>query len=254
MHWKSALGAGLVGLAALLMPWSAHCEHLVVYGDETYAPVIYTDQGKPAGILPAIFARLSKDTGDTYELVLVPWKRALMESEHARGGITNISRNKAREAFYDFSLPMYDDDIQLVVLKGKEFDYRELKDLKGKTVGGAAGASYGDEVDKAIAEGGITVDRDPGQLSRMRKLLAGRMDVAIVGNGMVGLELLLGSDPELAANRSKFVVLPHPLVRDPLHLAFAKTMEKKPALERFNKALTVFKKSAEYRKLLSQSH
>lgn len=248
---QSTFGIFLAGIVMTAMPSGALADKLVVYGDEAYAPVIYLDNGKPAGILPAIFSRLSKDTGDTYELILVPWRRALVESETNRGGITNISRNKSREIYYDFSLPIYDDDIQLVVLKGKEFRYRELIDLKGKTVGGAYGASYGDDVDRAIAVGVITVERDPGQLSRMRKLLSGRVDVAIVGNGVAGFETLIASAPDLLASRSQFVVLPQPLLRDSLHLAFSKTMNMKPALERFNKALVALKNSPEYQKLVT---
>lgn len=233
---------------------AANAEKLVIYGDESYAPVIYADQGGPAGILPAIFKRISKDTGDTYELTLVPWKRALSESMRGRGGITNISRNTERDKLYDFSVPIYDDDIQLVVLKGKEFAFAELKDLKGKTIGGAQGASYGDEVDKAIADGIIVMDRDPHQLPRLKKLLLGRIDVAIVGNGFAGFEQLIASDPELAANRSKFVVLPRALVRDPLHLAFVKSMSMSPALKRFDKAMEALKKTAEYRRIVGQSN
>ena len=238
-------------LLLALTAGKALAENLVVFGDDGYAPVIYVHEGKAAGVLPAIFARLAKDTGDTYELVLMPWKRALEESMAGRGGITNISLTQERARLYDFSEPIYHDDIQLVVLQGREFLFTELKDLKNKLVGGGAGASYGNEVDQAIAAGVFSVQRDPGQISRMRKLLAGRVDVAIVGNGSAGLEHILKSDPQLAAKRTLFVALPKPLVRDPLYLAFAKSMEKKAAIERFNKALLALKKTAEYRQLIS---
>ena len=43
--------------------WAAvcatHAETLVVLGDDAYSPVVYTDQGKPAGILPTILTRIS---------------------------------------------------------------------------------------------------------------------------------------------------------------------------------------------------
>jgi polar amino acid transport system substrate-binding protein len=230
---------------------TACADDVVVYGDNAYAPVSYLDGGKPAGIFPVIFNRLSKDTGDHYEFVLWPWKRALRESLRGTGGITNFSWTEERDKLYDFSEPIYFDDIQLVVLKGKEFPFYEIKDLKGKVAGGAAGASYGEEVDKAIADGIFSVDRDDNQGFRMRKLLAGRIDVAIIGNGTAGFELLLSLDPELKAMRSKFVVLPHPLTHDPLYLAFAKTMHMKPTLERFNHALAAFKKTAEYQRMIN---
>jgi polar amino acid transport system substrate-binding protein len=87
----------------------------------------------------------------------------------------------------------------------------------------------------------------------MKKLLAGRVDVVIIGNGSSGLDRLIFSDPMLEANRDKFVVLPRPLVVDPLYLAFAKTMNMKPALQRFNKAITALRKSDEFQRVLRSS-
>jgi ABC-type amino acid transport substrate-binding protein len=234
------------------MTQSASAENLVIYGDNSYPPIIYLDHDQTAGILPAIFARLERDTGDTYELRLLPWKRALKNAQNSNGGITNISRNKAREKFYDFSQPIYDDDISLVVLKGHEFDFNSLKDLQGKKLGGLSGASYGEDVDQAISNGELDVERENGEQSRLLKLLAGRIDVAIIGNGIAGLEATLASDPRLAANRSQFVLLPKPLVRDPLYLAFSKAMNVQPALERFNKALVALKHTDEYQQLIGK--
>jgi polar amino acid transport system substrate-binding protein len=229
---------------------TAFAEKVVVYGDDANAPVMYLDQGKAKGILPDIFARLSKDTGDTYELILVPWKRALQESMRGKGGIANFSYTKERADLYDFSEPIYIDDLKLVVLKNHEFTFNKIEHLKGKTVGGAAGASFGEEIDKAINDGTIVIDRDPHQLSRMLKLLRGRIEVAIIGGA--AFDLLLVSNPELAANKSKFIALPNPLANDSLHLAFIKSMNMKPILARFNKALIDFKKSKEYKKIILQ--
>jgi ABC-type amino acid transport substrate-binding protein len=236
--------------ACVLFCMNANAENLVIYGDNSYPPIIYLDHDQTAGILPAIFARLEKDTGDTYELRLLPWKRALKNAQNSYGGITNISRNKAREKLYDFSQPIYDDDISLVVLKGHEFDFKSLKDLQGKKLGGLSGASYGEDVDQAISNGELDVERENGEQSRLLKLLAGRIDVAIIGNGIAGLEVILASDPRLKASRSQFVLLPKPLVRDPLYLAFSKAMNMKPALERFNKALLALKHTDEYQQLI----
>lgn len=241
----------LACLAFACLSNTARADNVVVFGDNAYAPVSYLNGGKPAGIFPVIFDRLSRDTGDHYEFVLLPWKRALSESLRGSGGITNFSWTEERDKLYDFSQPIYFDDIQLVVLKGKEFAFAEPKDLKGKTAGGAAGASYGEEVDRAIADGSISVDRDDNQRFRMRKLLAGRIDVAIIGNGTAGFEQLLASDPELKAMRSRFVMLPHPLAHDPLYLAFAKAMHMKPTLERFNHALSALKRTAEYQQIIN---
>jgi polar amino acid transport system substrate-binding protein len=239
-----------VGLLAL---WAAlgasQAETLVVMGDHAYAPVIYFQNGKPAGLLPAILARASALTGDHYDLRLFPWKRAYELAARGEGGVVGVSFNQERAKSFDFSRPLYDDDIQIVTLKGKTFPYSSLEDLKGKTIGGVNGASYGDDIDKAIANGLFVVDRDVGQAGRLRKLLAGRLDAAFIGNGSAGFDEIVSSEEELRNNRAQFVVLPTPLTRDPLHLAFPKSMNKREALNRFNAALEKLKQSGELKKL-----
>lgn len=242
-------------LALFLIGWGALCpvraETLVVLGDDAYAPVVYAQEGKSAGILVRILQMASPLTGDTYEIRLSPWKRAYELASRGEGGVVGISFTQERAKLFDFSKPVYDDDIQIVTLKERTFPYARLDDLKGKVVGGVNGASYGDEVDKAIAAGLFVVDRDVGQAGRLRKLLAGRLDAALVGNGNAGFEGAVNSVPELKANRARFVILPTPLTRDALHLAFAKSMHRRAALDRFDAAIDKLRKSGELRKAMA---
>lgn len=198
-----------------------------------------------------MFARIETLTGDKYDLRLTPWKRAYELALRGEGGITNISFNEERQRIFDFSRPIYDDDIQIVTLRERTFPYATLSDLKGKVIGGLNGAAYGAEVDKAIAAGLFTMERDISQVGRLRKLLAGRQDAAFVGNGHVGFKLIIDSNEELKAQREKFVVLPVPLARDPLHLAFAKSMNKRAVLDRFDAALEIIRKSGELKNIIA---
>lgn len=214
-----------------------HCETLVVFSDENYPPIVYIQDGKPAGKFVEILRRASQITGDRYDLQLFPWKRAYEQARQGLGAVIGVSLNAERSEIFDFSDPLYNDDLQIVVLKDRPFKFTQLVDLKGKTLGGVLGASYGDMIDKAIEQGLFFVDRDLSQVNRLKMLLAQRIDGAIIGNGMEGFEAILQSDPELYAQRTKLTVLKTPLARDPLYLAIAKSMNKKPVIERFNKAL-----------------
>jgi len=238
---------------SLLALWTAlgasDAETLVVLGDHAYAPVLYSQNEKPAGLLPTILERASALTGDHYDLRLSPWKRAYELAARGEGGVVGVSFNQERAKIFDFSKRIYDDDIHIITLKHKTFPYAKLEDLKGKTVGGINGASYGDEVDKAIASGLFVVDRDVGQAGRLRKLLAGRLDAAFIGNGLAGFDSVVSSEEELRNSRAQFVVLPTPLTRDPLHLAFPKSMNKRDALNRFDAALEKMRQSGELKKL-----
>lgn len=220
-------------------------ETLVVFGDDSYFPVVHLKNGKPAGVLPAVLTRVEALTGDTYEVRLSPWKRAYELAVRAEGGVLGVSFNQERAKTFDFSKPIFDDDIQIVTLKSHIFTFNKLEDLKGKVIGGVLGASYGEEVDHAIADGLFTVERDVGQSGRLRKLLAGRLDAALIGNGNAGFSGVVDSVAELRAHRNEFAILPKALAHDPLHLAFSKTMNKRAALARFDAALEKLKKSGQ---------
>ena len=229
----------LVALALPIMAGTpAYAETLLVYGDDSYPPILYSGaDGQPTGVLADILRKVSERTGDTYELQLFPWKRAYERARTGHAAIVGISRNSERLAQFDFSDPLYFDDIQIVVKKGQEFPFGQLSDLKGKTVGGVLGASYGEVVDAAIRDGLFKVDQDVGQRGRLHKVLLGRVNAALIGNGTEGFDMVLRSDPELQARRGDFLILGTPLTRDLLHLAAAKSMNKKALIERFNQAL-----------------
>jgi ABC-type amino acid transport substrate-binding protein len=229
----------LLGALALT---SAFAERLIVYGDEAYAPLISVHEGAPSGLLVDILRAAALRTGDEYELRLVPWKRAYESALSGLGAIVGISWTKERAQLFDYSEALYSDDIQVVMLRGKEFPFVGVESLRGRTLGGELGASYGQAVDQALAEDVFRVDRDTSVVSRLRKLLAGRLDAALVGNGIGGLNAVLASDRELESQRAKLVVSPRPLVDDLLYLAFPKVASHPQALARLNAALAELRK------------
>lgn len=228
----------------------AHAEELLIYGDENYRPVIYlNDQGQPVGLLADVVKNYQAVSAEQVSLRLYPWKRAYANAEKATGGVIGLSKTAARLQLFDYSAPIYDDNINIVVLKGREFPFSTLSDLSGRKIGVQLGASYGSEVDAAIEDGTIMVEADVNHFSRMKKLLYGRIDAAFIGNGRFGLQVLLASDPQLAEHQDEFVILEQPLIHDQLYLGFAKSMHQQEFLERFNKVLRVYQTQ---QKLLGQ--
>lgn len=231
---RQAMRLAVATAASGLDRLSAAPASVTVFGDDNYAPVIHREQGRPVGFLIEVLRRVEAEGLASFDVQLAPWKRAYVMAERGEGGLIGVSRNLEREAVFDFSRPVYADDIRIVVLKGQEFEFRDLNDLRGKRLGGVTGASYGERVDAAIQRGVVTVERDIGQTGRLRKLLAGRLDAALIGNGERGFAWVLASHPDLAQNRGRFVLLPVPLTQDPLHLAFAKRMGMSGFIERFD--------------------
>jgi len=117
-------------------------------------------------------------------------------------------------------------------------------------LGGNVGASYGTEVDAAIAAGLFTVDRDANQANRLRKVLARRMDGALIGNGEVGLLAVLHSDSELWAARDQLTTLERPLTRDPLFVAFPLSLKQHDLLEKLNAAFQRLRASGALARLI----
>lgn len=234
-------------LFAMCLAWclAAQAESLVVYGGDAYAPSTYLANGKPAGTLVDILKQVSHKTGDTYVVRLYPWKRAYENALRGDGAIVGLSMTPERQALFDFSEPLYYNALQLVVAKGHEFAFSKLEDLKGRTVGGGAGVSYGPEVDQALASAVFALERDSDATARLQRVLSGQLQVAIIGHGMPGLEHVVQGHPRLMGRRAELSVLPKPLVRDPLYLAAAKSMQKKEVLARFNKALQELERSGQ---------
>ncbi|MEH6627266.1 MAG: transporter substrate-binding domain-containing protein [Motiliproteus sp.] len=167
----------------------------------------------------------------------MPWKRVYSKGLIGQGAVLGLSKNQQRMALFDYSDELYVDEILLVTLKGKEFEFSSIQDLQGKVVGGNAGSSYGDTFEKGKEEVFQYVGDYRGASSRLKKLLKGRIDLALISPGRQGLEQAITADPELSAKRHLLVPLNNPLVRDANFLGFAKDMKAGPLLQRLNRDL-----------------
>lgn len=230
-------------LLSLMAPAHAQAQApVLVYGDDNYPPVVYQQGSETRGVLAEVLRFVARDIQVPIALELYPWKRAYSLAAQGKAGIIGVSWNEERAQQFDYSDPIYRDDINVVVMKGREFAFARPQDLAGKRVGGQIGASYGNEADLALARADVMLERDTDQRARLRKLRAGRIDCALIGNGAEGFRQLISSDLELQARADDFVVLPVPLARDTLFLAFAKSQHMQPFLVQFNASLKNWQK------------
>ncbi len=232
----------LVGLMSLLICVAGASAQVRIYGDENYPPVVYRQGTESQGVLADVLRFVERDAHLPIRLELYPWKRAYTLAAQGDAGIIGVSLTRDRAQVFDFSDPIYRDDVSVVVMKGREFAFKSAKDLAGKIVGGQIGASYGSEADTELARAGVVLERDTDQKARLRKLRAGRIDCALIGNGLEGFSALIASDPDLQARADEFLILPVPLARDTLYLAFAKSMNMQAFLTQFNASLKNWQK------------
>jgi len=226
----------LMALTALIPVRAQAGETIVIFGNDAKPPKSWMEEGRPRGILVDMLHEIETRTDLTFDIRLMPWKRAYMNALEDRGGIFGLSKNRERRTLFDFSEVMYVDEMRLVVLKGQEFPFRSVEDLKGKILGVTRGASYGDEFDRAKNRIFIPSE-DSGAVRRLRMLLAGRIDAALMGPGPDSVRFTVIRDKTLMENRELFIILDPPFVRDDNYIGFTRFMRQSETLEKINAAL-----------------
>ncbi|MEJ2795892.1 transporter substrate-binding domain-containing protein [Iodobacter sp. LRB] len=230
-------------LGVCLCVWFFCCsalwaEEVTIFASDDYRPVTFrNDQGQEDGIGYTVLKHYEQLSGNKVILDMASWKRSYLLAEKGKGGIIGLSKTKARLEIFDYSEPFYESIVGLVVKKGKEFPFNSVADLKGKIISVTNTASYGEEFDHALAAKLFQVDVNYTSDVRLKKLLYDRVDCAVVNNAENSLDSMLKKDPELLSKRDQFVYLSKPLVRDPIHLAFHKSMKMQAFLTEFNRAI-----------------
>jgi polar amino acid transport system substrate-binding protein len=227
-------------LLAALLAATAYAEHrppeVTIYGDDNYPPVLSLDaRGRPGGVLSIVLDHYQKKSGHRVYVHLVPWVQAYQHASNGQGGLIGLSKTPARMAIFDFSVPIYEDVINVVTRRNNSFPYRTLSDLNGKLIGVQLGASYGTEVDAAITGARFKTETSTTAQDRLKRLLLGKLDAVFIGNGALGLQRALLSDPYLAQHQAEFIALPTPLVRDRLYLGFRKDLHQQATLQTFDR-------------------
>lgn len=209
---------------------------LKIVGNENKAPKISLINGEPRGTLVEILHYLESKSDFEFEIKLYPWKRAYETAKVGGAGIIGLSMTKERLEIFDYSEPIYHDEVVLVVIEGREFDFKTIEDLRGKTVGGTRGASYGDEYDYGV-KNIFSLDTAGTYQQKLLKLLNGHLDAVVISPGRYALNIIVAEDPRLVAAKHKFIILPKPLVRDPNYIGFAKSMKNKKCIAELNQLI-----------------
>ena len=223
----------------------------MILGNDSKRPKYYLNNGQPEGILVDIMRYFQTESEHALDIRLMPWRRAYQHALNGEGGIIGLSKNRERLALFDYSDVVYYDDILLVVSIGNEFPFESVEDLKGKTIGVERGASYGDEFEKG-RHTIFRIDEDNDVVLRLKKLLGGRFDAALIGPGVAGVHAAIRSDPQLLERKDEFRILPKPFCRDPNYLGFAKRMQMGAFLKAFNERLKKGKETGAIQKIIER--
>ena len=107
--------------------------------------------GRPRGILIDILKYADQELReDSFRVELYPWARAYRYASGGIGGIVGLSWTQERAALFDYSDPVYVDDVVIVVHKGKEFSFKDMTGQEIEDQLNAIFSKIGDDMAGAI--------------------------------------------------------------------------------------------------------
>jgi len=211
-------------------------EVITIFGNEYKPPKIWsTKDGIHKGILIEVMREVEKELDVKFQFKTFPWARTYKMARNAKGGITGISFTDERNKTFDFNnIPLFNDTMVFITKKGSEFKFETIKDLKNKKIGYCRGCSFGKRFEEA-KNYFIPIETDDSREQRLAMVLDGKIDAAILGPGEYALRKICKDNKNL--KYEWFSILPKPLTVDPNYLAFAKELNRKELLDKFDTAL-----------------
>ncbi len=227
--------AGAIGLspAPAFAEDSAHVLHLASLEWLPYVgPGLAQD-----GLSGAVAAAVAKQFGYTTKIDYFPWTRAMQvgrEDESFSGYFpAYYTEERARQCH--FTAPMGHSSVGLAYLNDKPLKWRTVSDLIGMKIGVVAGYSNGAEFDALVKQGQLNIDASPGDTFNLKKLLANRVQAAVIDRSV--LRYLLLTDPDLTKQREKIAFHENILAELSLHICFKRTPIGLKLQQNFNAAL-----------------
>lgn len=188
-------------------------------------PYYYVENNRPHGFLLERAERILTMAGISYELIELPQARiqAIIAGNKERHISIGWFKNPERESISQFSLPIYRNKPQVVLVQAKrlkEFQalgtFAALSARKTYTAGALEGFSYGPYIDGFLASMGDRVDRAAvSPVRNLLKLAAGRFDFILVDQeetsallGLAGLstdDLAVVQFPDIPAGNLRYL-------------------------------------------------
>lgn len=143
---------------------------------------------------------LSKQ-GYKVEVSFLPWKRAV-ETAHrdqSYAGLLPIYPDDLTEGFFG-STVVFESPLGFAERTAQPLTWSTIDDLKGRKLGVVMGYTNTADFDAAVKDKRLTADEANDDLSNLRKLLAGRIDAAVID--FYVMDHLIDTTPDLRAQKS----------------------------------------------------
>lgn len=150
----------------------------------SFPPYAWQEEGELKGIDVDIVNELFRRAKLEKTIIAAPPRRAIayLENGSVDGGFSGIKSDDREKIAHYASFPIHVSVYKIFVKKGKEFRFKTLEDLYGKTIGKNKAFHINDEFDVADITGKIKVDDGAFTMEQnLEKLINDRFD-ALVGN------------------------------------------------------------------------
>jgi polar amino acid transport system substrate-binding protein len=194
-------------------------------------PPFYFDKGNPrTGIVRDIFAALAKETGDSFEFVRVPFKRALYKFDAGEVDIEPMAnpawrKNSIVPGLYSIPFAVSE---QIVLYNAKYYKTAVFpEELLGETIGTVSGYTY-PTFGPYFESGKLKAYALKDENKLVQMVLAGRLEQAIMNK-----DFALFAIKELGAEEQLVISKPC----DTVDIMIRFHPSKRKAVSKFNKAL-----------------
>ncbi len=164
------------------------------------------------------------------------WDRAFeLAQQGLRDGTAVWSSTPEREHDFYISAPVLRSGHFFYSLRERAFDWQQMDDLEGLQVGLTRSYNYGQALQKAARQGLIGTRTANNDLTNLRRLLRGQIDIFPINPVVADSLLQTHFTPE---ERERLVQHPKPIRQYTLHLLLSrKVLGNQRTLERFNNGL-----------------
>jgi polar amino acid transport system substrate-binding protein len=148
---RAAIAGAAAALAIATVEFEAAAETLsekikkgdpvIVATEDDYRPFEFMENGKPAGLDNALFAKLKAQTKFNLQQQILPWTGILAGVSTGKfdAAVTGALVNKERLKAFDFAMPIAMDSSRYLK-RANDKSINSIKDLSGKTCGVQAGS------------------------------------------------------------------------------------------------------------------
>ncbi len=219
----------------------------VLVASQVAPKMFLTEDGTPTGYVTQVTIAIVLRAGYKPVVDAVPWARAYKMAMEGEGVLAGLSKTTERTKVFSFTDAVLEDRVQVITLKKADLKISQFSDLRGKRVGIQRGSSYGEQFEAALPT--FHEDRDNSGDSRLNKLVAERIDAAVMSGGNPAIKYyskLAGVDVSL------LTVQAPPLVVDLNYIGIAKTRpDQAEVMSRLNAAIAAMRVDGSIAKIIA---